>query len=366
VAVFLEGSGFSQMYRLNSIASQNKIGLQHTDLARYVLQHLMIMMKLRSSCLFVLATTTMTILQSSSSLLVVAAEETAYASKIAKAGIDQVKDHFVSEGYVLLRNFFQDQKPLLKELKNSSRTLFYGIFQEMYDKGYTTFPEHSRVVEYVVDRDGDVVEEDGAAKKKSRREYSMPEGRENGFQEIVMRNPGRYEINLVRYQGGNDKIDMDPLVNTLKGIVTALFGMEGSPQTKLNMDMSLIVSTADSQEQPWHTDGAHLDFSQHLPVHCLNIFIPLVNVPDERGPTEFSPKSHYLTRQPSPMKISTDMMQKPLAPELKVGDILIFDYRLLHRGKPNLSSSHRPYLVLTFSLPTFHDTYNWPARSLKD
>jgi Phytanoyl-CoA dioxygenase (PhyH) len=303
----------------------------------------MIMAKLLSSFLFAAA------------LSVVGAENAGYVTKTETAGFDRVKEHFETQGYVLLRNFFKDDKPVLKNLRNSSKHMFHGIFQEMFDKGLTKFPEHSRV-HYEVDADG---------VNQRKREYSMPEGRENGFQEIVMRTPGRYEISLVRYEWDGPKVNLDPVVQQLKGVISVLFGQDPQSGAKLNMETSFIVSTAEAEEQPWHADGKHVDFSKHLPVHCLNVFIPLVNVPTERGPTELSPGSHYFTRQPSPMKIDLDKL-RPLAPEMKLGDILIFDYRLLHRGKPNLSKTHRPMLVLTFSEPTFKDVYNWPKRSLQD
>ena len=301
------------------------------------------MLKVTSAFVFVAATT----------LQVSLVEGQIFEKKTAQGGIEFVKSLFENQGYVVLKDFFDEERPMLRELKNSSKTLFNSIFREMYDKGYTKFPEHSRVF----------METDDHGENEKKRVYAMPEGRENGFQEIVMRNPGRYEISLAHYE--MEGPSLEPLVQKLRGVLPALFRQRGAYQTELNLQKSLIMSTVDSAEQAWHADGEHLDMSEHLPVHCLNVFIPLVNVPKQKGPTEVYSGSHYKTRQPSPMSIDTTKMI-PYGPELSVGDILIFDYRLLHRGKPNRSKSHRPVLVFTFSEPSFTDVYNWPKRSLKD
>ena len=42
-------------------------------------------------------------------------------------------------------------------------------------------------------------------------------------------------------------------------------------------------------DQAWHSDGAHVSLSKHLPCHVLNVFIPLVDLTLELGPTEFRP-----------------------------------------------------------------------------
>ena len=271
--------------------------------------------------------------------------------KIEEAGIQQVKDYFESQGFVLLKNFFRDERQhkLLRELKKTSNILFHDIFEALHFKGYTKFPEHSRTW----------VDE---STQQTKRQFAIGEGRQNGYNEIVMRNPGRYEIRWDPEIVGGPSIQ--PLVDQLKGIIPSLFNKEFADMSHIHMHMSLIMATTDSTEQSYHADGEHLDLSQHQPVHCLNVFIPLVDVPQDRGPTEIFPASHFTTRQPSPMKIDTALLNAPYAPELKVGDALMFDYRTLHRGKPNLSRTNRPMLVLSFSEDWFTDVKNWPERSM--
>ena len=300
---------------------------------------MVIKMKLLSTVLYLTA-----VLILSSSLVL--AERTT-----EEAGIQKVKDYFGSQGFVLLKNFFRDERQhkLLRELKKSSNILFHDIFEALYLKGYTKFPEHSRTW----------VDE---SSQQTKRQFAIAEGRQNGFHEIVMRNPGRYEIRWDPEIVGGASIQ--PLVDQLKGIIPSLFNKEFADMSQLNLHISLIMATTDSTEQTFHADGEHLDLAQHQPVHCLNVFVPLVDVPDNRGPTEFYPASHFTTRQPSPMKLDTAQLKPPYAPELKVGDALIFDYRTLHRGKPNLSRTNRPMLVFSFSEEWFTDVKNWPERSM--
>jgi ectoine hydroxylase-related dioxygenase (phytanoyl-CoA dioxygenase family) len=61
--------------------------------------------------------------------------------------------------------------------------------------------------------------------------------------------------------------------------------------------MLLFVTLAPigSLNQPFHGDGPHLfGASLQLPTHALNVFIPLDDITDAMGPTEFFPASHLL------------------------------------------------------------------------
>ena len=54
------------------------------------------------------------------------------------------------------------------------------------------------------------------------------------------------------------------------------------------------------------------------------------------------------------------------APCLNKGSVLLFDYRVLHRGKANISNEKRPILVFTFAKPWFRDVLNFSKRSVFD
>ena len=185
------------------------------------------------------------------------------------------------------------------------------------------------------------------------------------------------------------------------------------------INVSIIVSTPGSADQKWHADGGHVDIEKHLPCHCCNIFVPLTAITELNGPTEFRPRSHYYTRQLTKMMLlakARNELQPIDAPTVSsLGDIIVFDYRILHRGRGNNHlndkqeqpavsdvtnepsssttrvngttgadrtdnhdesssrshermdhghhSNHRVILVITVSLPWFHDVLNYPKSS---
>lgn len=287
---------------------------------------------------------------------------TCVAAKTApsKAEIEAATAYFDQAGFLLLQNFFSEEnKQVLNQWKVESEKVFDDIFHELHDKGYTAFPQHIQISEPGPEDYGNVL----AAKK----EYALKEGREEGFQEIVMRNPGRYEISLSHFDKRNTQVASESLLEQLETIVAPLLRQDNLDNVGMQMD--LLIATAGAEEQKWHADGEHQNMEQHAPVHCFSVFVPLVDVPMERGPTEFFPASHFVTRQEEPMKFNSqanNTLNQPLAPTMRVGDALLFDYRLLHRGKANLDIVDRPMLVFIFHQPWFKDLRNWPKRSIYD
>jgi len=173
-------------------------------------------------------------------------------------------------------------------------------------------------------------------------------------------------------------------------------------------NLSLLISTPGSPTQSWHSDGGHTSLTTHLPCHVFNVFIPLVDVPLSMGPTELRPGSHVYTRDLAKMMLlakAKKMLRETVVSEMKRGDALVFDYRILHRGRANLSDRvvvvnddcedenddvndvddgeehdvvtvssqrdnnkgrgrDRPVLVLTFARRWFVDVCNFPKRSI--
>ena len=171
-------------------------------------------------------------------------------------------------------------------------------------------------------------------------------------------------------------------------------------------NLSLLVATPGCPTQSWHADGGHTSLTKHEPCHVFNVFIPLVDVPLSMGPTELRPGTHYHTRNLASMMLvakARKTLRSPITPELQMGDALIFDYRILHRGRANMSDAvtqdsatdedmddtnndvvkefststeeersaddddcgrHRPVLVITFARRWFVDVCNFPKRSI--
>ena len=127
-----------------------------------------------------------------------------------------------------------------------------------------------------------------------------------------------------------------------------------------------VIAEPGAADQQPHMDGGHLYQSTHSyeqaqnPCHCLNVFVPLVDVTDENGPTEFWPGSHVLSQARA--AYNGQMPSVRLAGNK--GDAIIFDYRVVHRGAGNSADARRPVLYLTSSRSWFRDAANFPDERL--
>ena len=136
----------------------------------------------------------------------------------------------------------------------------------------------------------------------------------------------------------------------------------------------LILSFPDSADQPWHQDGSalfdeHDVFSSdiHLPPYALNVFIPLDHVSLEIGPTEFYLGSHFSEVARGIIQENTTHVQgiPAIGPLLNRGDVLIYDYRVCHRGTSNLTMDKtRPMLYLMYARPWFYEHLNFGEEHL--
>jgi ectoine hydroxylase-related dioxygenase (phytanoyl-CoA dioxygenase family) len=181
-----------------------------------------------------------------------------------------------------------------------------------------------------------------------------------GYAEIVQRSSGRYDLPLDLSVGRAVDASMRPLISALLGSQAAL------------LLVGAVVAAPGAAEQPWHADSAHLfpESDVMLPAHGVNVFVPLVDLEPELGPTELCLGSHHLTRglaapyEPDPglrERIGhTGPSALALAP---AGGAVVFDYRLLHRALPNRSNRWRPILYLTYARGWYRDR-TFPVRPL--
>jgi hypothetical protein len=104
-----------------------------------------------------------------------------------------------------------------------------------------------------------------------------------------------------------------------------------------------MINGPGSDDQTVHQDGP----SRKL--KAVNVFIPLVSLKDNPalGGTEFTNKDRTIK----------------YTPLLDVGDVLLFDYRIWHRGLKNSTAhEYRPVLYMTYGVGTFRDTANFSQR----
>jgi ectoine hydroxylase-related dioxygenase (phytanoyl-CoA dioxygenase family) len=109
-----------------------------------------------------------------------------------------------------------------------------------------------------------------------------------------------------------------------------------------------------SDYQPVHLD-CRLPFPEAaygVPVYSVVVNTPLVDFTMENGPLEIWPGGTHLIGQPKDLETLTKSMPS-VKPLVKVGDILMRDARMWHRGTPSHgdgnSTRSRPNLAVVYS-----------------
>ena len=94
-----------------------------------------------------------------------------------------------------------------------------------------------------------------------------------GFDEVVQRSPGRWDIPISPSEFGVDERDLPwwPLI-------TAVLGDDAEHSFS-----GVVYSDPGSPAQCWHIDSPHVS-ADHLPAHALNVMIALHDTPLARGP----------------------------------------------------------------------------------
>ncbi len=148
---------------------------------------------------------------------------------------------------------------------------------------------------------------------------------------------GRYDMSL-------KNCDKD-IHTSIEEVVNHLIKPENRSYT-----WGLLTSSANSVDGHWHRDTVNIngdaeengDYDDSVMVHHMKPFyftvlIPLVPLNKENGTPEFIRGSHKLTYKESinkeHIRMNTDL-----------GDIIIFDGRIFHRGCKNISKKERPVL----------------------
>lgn len=117
-----------------------------------------------------------------------------------------------------------------------------------------------------------------------------------------------------------------------------------------------VVALPGAAAQDFHADGS-------LP-GLVNCFVALVPTTPHNGPTEFQPGSHDpvdFAFAPPPWQDEAQVA--PVAPCLARGEILLFQYRVKHRGCANASAVPRPVGYLVYAQHGAQDDYNFPTDS---
>lgn len=118
-----------------------------------------------------------------------------------------------------------------------------------------------------------------------------------------------------------------------------------------------LMNEPGSKSQNWHRDGPEEGF--------IDCFVPLIDLNESLGPTAIKPGTHT---DKSGKVGETNNNNDVLVPILNKGEVLLFDYRTIHRGQGNKSKSITRTLAYAVykrkelgSMDTSGDIHNFPA-----
>ena len=192
------------------------------------------------------------------------------------------------------------------------------------------------------------------------------------FTEVCCRTPGglRYDMRFAseghQYHSGSsgDGIlpplpsSWDELYSGVEAIVRPILTKQGNDTVSVD-SAGCVTSLPRAPDQHFHPDGT----AEGL----INCFVPLVPVDQENGPTELRPGSHVWVDSPYGRVPRWDeRTQLPVCPNLlqPAQDLLLFDYRVYHRGQANRSAQPRPVGYLAFACREgLSDTHNFPREA---
>lgn len=142
-------------------------------------------------------------------------------------------------------------------------------------------------------------------------------------------------------------------------VLIAAYGNEGTFAVK---SVGCVSAEPGAPEQHFHADGRVFGI--------FNCFVPLAKVSRLEGPTEFIHGSHlwrhdaaYLTTPERKAQAAAPRVQ----PELMTpGSLLVYDYRVMHRGSANDSAKRRPLAYVMYGVDATKDKWNFPDESIWD
>lgn len=196
------------------------------------------------------------------------------------------------------------------------------------------------------------------------------------FQEIICRDEGgrRFDVPIPLLGGFIDDENSSigtPLKPTEKeafevlhksideivqSVVNELWESDAHSKQLNNEDKSYVAAAGflmnkpGSQSQDWHRDGPDEGY--------IDCFVPLIDLNESVGPTAIHPGSHTKT---STVQETADNSE-PTTPLLRKGNILLFDYRTIHRGLGNKSKA----TTRTLAYAVFKRKERGSAREMGD
>ena len=131
---------------------------------------------------------------------------------------------------------------------------------------------------------------------------------------------------------------VDPIVRPVLCRSTELFP-DGDDSIRVEA-VGCVLSLPGAPEQSWHPDSPD-------EVGLVNVFVPLLDLTESLGPTALGVRSHrHDGGDGSKPHLAAHNIVRPL---IRAGGLLIFDWRLWHRGGANTGTSERPVAYITYA-----------------
>ena len=192
-----------------------------------------------------------------------------------------------------------------------------------------------------------------------------------GFDEVVQRSPGRWDIPI-----SLDEFAVDDRALPWWPLITAVLGEHAEHSFS-----GVVYSDPGSPAQCWHIDSPHFS-ADHLPPHALNVMVALHDIPLVMGPTELALGSHRLTNHlQNPALVADELVYQHettcperlfvgtsqdtpahFSPALTSGSCLIFDDRILHRGLANGSNKRRSMVYFSYRQAGYRENTHFEAQ----
>ena len=184
------------------------------------------------------------------------------------------------------------------------------------------------------------------------------------FKEVSSRGNHRFDLLLEDSELLQNFVRNGPWV---KDLIDPFLGDTWNSQT------SVVYSRPGAPDQEWHADGRHLGARPHFVCdpapdpYAICVFVPLCDLSTEVGGTEFWPGSHVNDKVIGFGQTATVMGTSFDGSDMRAGDAVAYDYRLLHRGRANTSAStERCVIQILYKLRSYEETTNYGTRSIFD
>jgi len=183
------------------------------------------------------------------------------------------------------------------------------------------------------------------------------------FHEVASRQPHRFDVRACDEVEGPGWKELEAAV--LETATDVLPRLSSTKPPRITA-AGCVISEPGCAPQHYHADGPHPDAAG-----LYNCFVPLVDVPAEGDGTAFWIGSHMdekLARAAAAKRLDgLNLDDIEVAPAVDAGNLLFFDYRVVHRG---LAAHDRVRPVAYFTISTrdddVKDDWNWSGERLLD